>query len=170
MRRIAVIGPTPSCGALSGEQFAELLCGRLGLDAFCLRPAPGLVLAAGGGALVPLSTRSPRDYGNALAQVRVDTLIWLRFSPRAYLRDWLAGWLDVLVNGRQGSRRRSYRARLADVLRACGAGLRKGPVDLGQIEASHPQLRLLELSSPEQAYFWLKMLEERMREIEVPGT
>jgi hypothetical protein len=170
MRRVAVIGPTPSCGALTGQRFAELLAGRIGLDAFCLRPAPGLVLAAGGGAQVPLLTRSGRDYASAIAHARADTLIWLRFSPRAYLRDWLAGWLDVLLNGRQGSRRRAYRARLTDVVRACAGVLQRDPVDSRQIETLRHKLLFLELSSPEQAYFWLKMLEERVREIEVPRT
>lgn len=165
MRRVAVIGPSPPCGALSGERFVELLSGRLGLEAFSLRPVPGLVLAAGGEAPVPLAARSAAGvFETPTAHVEADTLIWLRFSPRAYLRDWIAGWLDVLLNGTPGSRRRACRARLLDVGRACAAMLQKTPVDMQQLEALRPQLLLLELSSPEQAFFWLQMQEERARE------
>ena len=167
MRRVAVIGPTPPCGALSGERFVELLAGRLGLEAFSLRPVPGLVLAAGAGAHVPLSARPiGGSDGAASAHVEADTLIWLRFSPRAYLRDWLAGWLDVLLNGAPGSRRRAYRARLVDVARACIAMLEKGIVDARQLHSLRSQLLFLELSSPEQALFWLEMQVERARETE----
>src|SRR5207249_2877346 len=98
--------------------------------------------------------------------VEADTLIWLRFSPRAYLRDWLAGWLDVLLNGAPGSRRRAYRARLVDVARACIAMLEKGIVDARQLHSLRSQLLFLELSSPEQALFWLEMQVERARETE----
>jgi len=66
-----------------------------------------LVLATGGEAPVPLGGRSPGGiYGTPTAHVEADTLIWLRFSPRAYLRDWLAGWLDALLNNAG----RAYRA------------------------------------------------------------
>jgi hypothetical protein len=163
MRRVAVIGPNPPCGALSGERFVELLSRRLGLEAFSLRPVPGLVLATGGEGSVPLGGRStPGMYGTA--HVEADTLIWLRFSPRAYLRDWLAGWLDVLLNNAG----RAYRARLLDVARACTAFLQKAAVDSQQIEMLRPHVLFLELSSPEQAFFWLQMQEERARETEPP--
>ena len=168
MHRVAVIGPTPSCGTLSGEWFVELLSGRLGLEAFSLRPVPGLVLATADAPL-PLVARSA---GGVLeppvAQVEADTLIWLRFSPRAYVRDWLAGWFDVLLNGVSGARRRSNRARLRDVVRAFIAMLQKDVVDALQIQGLRAQLLFLELSSPEQALFWVQMQEERVRETEPP--
>src|SRR5262245_45765235 len=165
MRRVAVIGPYPPCGALSGERFVELLSRRLGLEAFSLRPVPGLVLATGGEATVPFSGRpTPGVYETPTAHVEADTLIWLRFSPRAYLRDWLAGWLDVLLNNAG----RAYRARLFDVVRACAAFLQKAAVNSRQIEMLRPHVLFLELSSPEQAFFWLQMQEERVRETEPP--
>lgn len=165
MQRVAVIGPTPPCGALSGERFVELLSGRLGLEAFYLRPLPGLVLAATADTQIPLTAR-PTDsiFGGAVAQIDADTLIWLRFSPRAYFRDWLAGWLDLVLNGAQGARRRGYRARFADVARAWFGLTQKPAVDTKQIEALRRQVLLVELSSPEQALFWLRMQEERVRE------
>lgn len=169
MQRVAVIGPTPPCGALSGERFVELLSGRLGLEAFSLRPLPGLVLAATADTQVPLAAR-PVDsaFGGAVTQIDADTLIWLRFSPRAYFRDWLAGWLDLVLNGAQGARRRSYRARFADVARAWFGVTQKPVADTKQIEALRRQVLLVELSSPEQALFWLRMQEERVRETVPP--
>ena len=164
MRRVAVIGPTPPCGALSAERFAEMLSGNLGLEAFSLRPLPGLVLAAGGDAPVPWAARAAGDYGASVVQVEADTLIWLRFSPSAYLRDWLAGWLDVFLNGTAGWQRRTQRARLLDVMRACAVILQKGAVKARQLEGLRPQVLLVEFSTPEQALFWLQMQQERARE------
>jgi len=166
MRRIAVIGPNPSSGALSNERFVRLLSSRLGLEAFSLRPAPRLAFAAGG----PQMQLATRAAAGSCASTRVDadTLIWLRFSPRAYLRDWLAGWLDTLLNGAAGSRRRAYRARLADVARACLAALQSDAVDARQFDALRPHVLFLEFSSPDQALFWLEMQEERVRETEPP--
>jgi len=168
MRRVAVIGPNPPNRALSSERFVALLSSRLGLEAFSLRPVPGLVLAAGGAAQLPLITRPAGAYSSPTVYVEADTLIWLRFSPRAYLRDWLAGWLDTLLNGAAGSRRRSYRARLTDVARACIAMLQQDAVDAQQIDELRPHFLFLEFSSPEQALFWLEMQEERVRETEPP--
>jgi hypothetical protein len=167
MRRVAVIGPDPPCGALSGARFVELLSGRLGWEAFSLHPMPGLVLATS--TQFPMSAQlTDPGYRYAAARVEADMLIWLRFTPRAYWRDWVAGWLDLLVNGAQGAHRRAHRARLADVGRAWVAMLQKGAVELRRIERLRPQLHFVELSSPEQALFWLKMQEERARETEPP--
>jgi hypothetical protein len=168
MRRIAVIGPTPPSGALSNERFVELLSSRLGLEAFSLRPVPGLVLATGGAAQLPLVARPANVYAAATAYVEADTLIWLRFTPRAYWRDWLAGWLDTLLNGAAGWRRRAYRARLTDVARACVARLQREVVDERHINDLRPHFLFFEFSSPEQALFWLEMHEERVRGTEPP--
>ena len=161
MRRIGVIGPNPLCGALSDERFVGLLSARLGVEAFSLRAAPGLVLAAADAPMAWPRTQA-RGYGGPVVHVEADTLIWLRFSPRAYLRDWLAGWFDVLLNGAKGMRRRARRARLLDAARA--AFFRRRDFDAGQIERLRPRVLLVELTSPQQALFWLKMQEERVRE------
>ena len=168
MRRIAVIGPNPPGGALSNERFVELLSSRLGLEAFSLRPVPGLVLATSGAAQLPLVARPANVYATATAYVEADTLIWLRFAPSAYFRDWLAGWLDTLLNGAAGSRRRAYRSRLIDVVRACFAMLQRDAVDECHLNDLRPHFLFLEFSSPEQALFWLEMNEERVRETEPP--
>lgn len=165
MRRVAVIGPNPPCGGLSGQRFVELLSGRLGWEAFSLNPLPGLVLAASTDAYMALSAHpAERRFGAAAAQVEADTLVWLRFAPRIYWRDWLAGWLDLLLNGAKGARRLASRARLADVMNAWIALIQKSAVEARQIEVLRPQVHLVELSSPEQALFWLQMQEERLRE------
>ena len=169
MQRVAVVGPTPPCGALSGERFVELLAGRLGLEAFSFRPMPGLVLAASADAQLPLDPGPAVGFfGGTVTQIEADTLIWLRFSPRAYLRDWLAGWFDFFLNGKQGARRRAYRARMLDVARAIVALLRQRTSHTQQIESLRPQVLFVELSSPEQALFWLRMQEERVRETMPP--
>jgi hypothetical protein len=164
MRRVAVIGPNPPCGALSGERFVELLADKLGLEAFSLRPAPGLALAAGADTQFQLPARAASGTYIPTIHVEADTLIWLRFPPQAYLRDWFAGWFDVLLNGAPGSRRRSRRAHLSDFVRACVAMLQKDAISARQLEGLRPQIRFLELSSPEQVFFWLQMQEERARE------
>jgi hypothetical protein len=163
MRRIAVIGPTPPCGALSGERFVEMLAARLEIESFLLSGVPGLMLAPSPVTRMPL----PANAGPA-ARIGADTLVWLRFSPRAYLRDWLAGWLDVLLNGARGARRRASRAHFADVLRACGALMRPSAVDPHELDDLRSQVLFIELSSPEQALFWLRMQEERVRETRPP--
>jgi hypothetical protein len=168
MRRVAVLGPNPPCGSLSVERFVELLSDRIGLEAFSLRPLPGLVLASSDDTVLPFTSRDEeRGYRVSrppVVNVEADTLIWLRFAPRAYLRDWLAGWLDVLLNGRAGLRRHAQRAGLWDVVRACGAMLHENLVEGDRFEFLRPHLLVLELSSPEQALFWLEMQEERVRE------
>ena len=65
-----------------------MLSGDLGLEAFSLRPLPGLVLAAGGDAPVPWAARAAGDYGASVVQVDADTLIWLRFSPLRVMASW----------------------------------------------------------------------------------
>jgi len=164
MRRVAVIGPNPPCGTLNADRFVEMLSHRIGLEAFSLRPLPGLALAPGGDAPLPVTGR----YDGSVMQVDADTLILLRFSARAYLRDWVAGWLDVLLNGGKGMRRRAHRARLVDVMRACLASLQRRTAENARLENLRPQVLLVELSSPEQALFWLEMQEERVREETIP--
>jgi len=166
MRRVAVIGPNPPCGSLSGDQFVELLSQRLGLDAFSLQLAPGMAFAAGAAGQVPLNARSANLFDPPRAHVGADTLIWLHFSPRAYFRDWVAGWFDRLLNGTAGARRSASRARLIDLVRCCASILLLGEVNRRQIEALQPQRLLVELCSPEQAFFWVQMQEQRVREIE----
>lgn len=167
MRRVAVIGPNPPCGSLSSERFVELLSQRLGLDAFSLRPAQKMAFATGAAGQVPVAARSAGNLFNiARTHVEADTLIWLHFSPRAYLRDWLAGWLDSLLNGAAGARRRASRARLIDLARSCASILQPGEVNRRLTKALQPQLLLVELCSPEQAFFWIQMQEERAREVE----
>jgi len=138
------------------------------LEAFSLRPIRGLVLAAADGQ-IPLAARGAGAvYETATTHVEADMLIWLRFPPRAYLSDWAAKWLDMLLNGAAGWRRRGYRTRLMDVARSCATMWRQDTVDTQTVRGLRPRVRLLELSSPEQALFWLEMQVERVRETEPP--
>ncbi len=161
MRRIAVIGPNPPCGALTDARFVAQLNNRLGIEAFALRPAPGLMLAAADapGTFPPASAGT---LAGPVVRVDADTLVWLRFSAGVYLRDWLAGWFDVLLNGSKGLRRRVWRAHLIDVLRA--TVMRRRDLAPDQVESLRNRVLLIELASPQQARFWLKMQEERVRE------
>jgi hypothetical protein len=161
LRRIAVLGPNPPCGALSDERFVEQLSNRLGLEAFALRPPPGLMLAA---ADAPLALPRPpgREYAGPVVHVDADTLVWLRFTPGVYFQDWLAGWFDVVLNGSTGRRRRARRAGLLDVVRAFLR--RRQPAGPDLVEPLREHVLLVELTSPAQARFWLKLREERVRE------
>jgi hypothetical protein len=167
LHRIAVIGPNPPCGVLTDERFVELLSSRLGIEAFSLHPSPGLFLAAADAPL-EFPPASAGAFAGPILRVGADTLVWLRFSPGVYLRDWLAGWFDVLLNGSQGMRRRAGRARLIDVLRSLF--FRHRDIAASSLEGLRARVLLVELASPAQARFWLKMQEERVRETQPPRS
>ncbi len=158
MRRIAVFGPNPPCGALSADRVVAELSSRLGTDAFVLRREPGLALSLADAPALP----RPANARPPTVRVDADTLVWLSFSPTVYLRDWAAGWLDALLNGAAGRRRRARRARFADVVRAFA--LRPHAADARAIDPLRSCVLLVELNSPQQVHFWLKMQEERVRE------
>jgi len=132
------------------------------MDAFAYEPTADMVPARSGGG----ASLSAAASGLDLRALRAEMLVWLRFSPRVYLRDWLAGLLDRLLNGAEGARRRTQRASLADFLRACAMLAQPDPFDAEELEALREQLLVIELNSPEQARFWLHMQEERVRETE----
>lgn len=159
MRRVVVFGPGTPIGALSGARFARLLSERLGVHAEILEPLPAMAVAtasADTSLLWDQLTGSPAQTNAAAA----DTLVWLRYTPRAYLRDWIAGWLDRWMNGTP----RGGRARLTEVACAAARLLCRAPLDARQIDNLRPRVRLVELHSPEQALFWLRMQEHRLRE------
>lgn len=156
MRQIVVIGPNPPHASFSGESFARQLSERLAVSATAFGCAPMAAYATGAGALASLQ-------GGAWLPA-ADTVIWLRFTPRVYLLDWLAGILDRLLNGSAGAHRCRVRARPLDVWRAAVAYLLPPARDPRRVAARQPGLRVVELNTPAQARFWLRMNEERMRE------
>lgn len=163
MRRIAVIGPDSSSGVLNTGAFVRQLAERLGVEAFALPAQPGFEFAA---AIAPYALATPDRGGAApVVQVDADTVIWLHFGPGLYLRDWVAGWFDVLLNGARGARRRAQRASLGTALRALVTGRRELRPD--QIDNLRRHVRLIELTSPAQVRFWLKLQEERVRTLPI---
>ncbi len=136
MQTVVVVGRNIERGPLSCRRYAELLSARLGVEARHSRLNPA----------------------------KADTIVWLRFSVRPLLSDWLAGWLDWLLHGREAGYRAALRARLTDVLRALFRSLpTAAELDAMQFALLHPQRRVIQLTSPDQAWFWLQMQEERMR-------
>lgn len=133
------------------------------MDAFAFEPSADLVPARSGSGHSSLSA-SAGDIGLDLDALHIDTVIWLRFVPRAYLRDWVAGWLDVLLNGPAGRARQGSRASLGDFFRSCASLIQPPVLTRRQVEALRSHLRVVELSSPEQAHFWLYIQSERARE------
>ncbi len=159
MRRVAVIGPDSSSGVLNVGAFVRQLAERLELEAFALPTQPGFEFAA---ADAPYALATPdRASAAPVVHVDADTVIWLHFSPGLYLRDWVAGWFDALLNGAAGARRRAHRASLGTALRALV--MRRRDLRPEQIDGLRSHVRLIELNTPAQARFWLKLQEERVR-------
>lgn len=159
MRRVAVISPDSSSGVLNTAAFVRQLSERLGVEAFALPAQPGFDFAV---ANAPYAMATPdRGGGSPVVHVDADTVIWLHFPPGLYLRDWFAGCLDVLLNGARGVRRRAERASLATALRALV--MRRRELRADQIDSLRRHVRLIELTSPAQVRFWLKLQEERVR-------
>lgn len=156
MRRIVVVGPHPPLVSFPSESFARRLEDALGVQATTLPFAPTARLATAAGTLT--------DHPTSPWLLPADTIVWLRFAPRVYLRDWLAGIFDRLLNGAAGAQRSAMRARLRDVCRAAWVSWLSPALDLRKPAAQQPSLHVVELHSPAQACFWLRMSEERRRE------
>jgi hypothetical protein len=156
MRHVVVIGPQPPLVSFCGGSFARQLGERLAVQATALQALPVAAFATDAGTLAGRQS-APWLPG-------ADTVIWLRFTPRIYLRDWIAGIVDRLLNGSAAAQRRQFRARPRDICRAALAYLLSPPIDPRDIAARQPSLRVVELNSPAQARFWLRMNEERLRE------
>lgn len=156
MRRIVVVGPHPPLVSFCTESFARRLEESLGIRATTVPFAPSAIPCTSAGALA--------EHPGAPWLLDADTVVWLRFAPRVYLRDWIAGILDRLLNGAAAAQRRRLRARLRDVCRAALASVVPPALDPRGLAAQQPGLRVVELNSPAQARFWLWMNEERRRE------
>jgi hypothetical protein len=156
MRHVVVIGPQPPLPSFCSGSFTRQLGERLAVEATALQQLPVAAFATDAGALAgqPSATCVPC----------ADTVIWLRFTPHVYLGDWIAGIVDRLLNGSAAAERRKLRARPRDVCRAALAYVLLPPIDLRDIAARQPSVRVVELNSPAQARFWLHMNEERRRE------
>ncbi|HXF45268.1 MAG TPA: hypothetical protein VNK91_04030 [Burkholderiaceae bacterium] len=156
MRHVVVIGPQPPLVSFCSGSYARQLGERLAVEATALQQLPVAAFATDAGALA--------GRPSVACLPGADTVIWLRFTPDVYLRDWIAGIVDRLLNGSAAAERRKLRARPRDVCRAALAYLLLPPVDPRDIAARQPSLRVVELNSPSQARFWLRMNEERLRE------
>lgn len=162
MHRVVIVAPRPELGTFNCAEFARELEARLDVRVVTARSVAATALATDAG---PLAAEAP-----TLRLPGVDMIVWLRFAPRVYLRDWLAGIFDRLLNGAAGAQRSAMRARLRDVCRAAWVSLLSPALDPRKLAAQQPRLHVVELHSPAQACFWLRMSEERRRERRGPST
>jgi hypothetical protein len=161
MRRIVVVGQ-PAPPGLCFREFARSLALRLGAHQVT-RESPATVMQADawvGSELVGVFTESLFR--------QADTIVWLHFSPLAFVRDWSARTADALRGIVAGLRRSSVFGQ-ERVLRASWNDVKRSFDHLmiaPQMYAlmGHPALahaQVIELRTPQQAEFWL--LTQRRR-------
>jgi hypothetical protein len=151
MKRVVVIGLPGQRGPLPCTQFARLLALRLGGTPRLLQssPRPRVPSPGADGDETWVAAEPAGRFTEAVFR-RVDTVVWLNFSPWALLRDWLL-------------RRQAAHAALRDVVISF-THLLMAPQMYRLLR--HPALAhasLHELRTPQQALFWLKALEHRLR-------
>jgi len=161
MRRIVVVGQ-PAPPPLCFHEFARSLALRLGAHQVTRETSATLMQAEAwvGSERVGVFTESLFR--------QADTIVWLHFSPLAFLRDWSARTADALRGIVAGFRRTSTSGQVR-VLRASWNDVKRSYDHLmiaPQMYAlmGHPALahaRVIELRSPRQAAFWLMTQRRR---------
>lgn len=158
MRRIVVVGqPAAAPGALCFREFARALALRLGAHQVTQESSPAVLHDEAWVGAEPAGMFTEHLFRQA------DTIVWLHFSPLAFVRDWAARAKDML---RAAARRRGLhaptpRATWRDI-RAAFDHLMIAPQMYALLQ--HPALahaRVIELRSPREADFWLMMQRRR---------
>jgi hypothetical protein len=160
MKRVVIIGQPGQHGPLSCTEFAQQVADHLGMAS--LPPAPQQAIAARAVVQDDEAWVAAEPAGLFSEEVfrRADTVVWLNFSPRAFLRDWVERWPS--------------RAAATASLNPQHAGLHDVYTSLVYFLIApqmyqlmrHPALahvNLYELRTPEQARFWLRAQEQRLR-------
>ncbi len=158
MLRIVVVGPpAATSGPLCFREFARALALRLGAHQVTQESSPAVLRDEAWVGAEPVGLFTERLFRQA------DTIVWLHFSPLAFLRDWAARARDLLLAAarRHGLHAPTPRATWRDV-RAAFAHLMIAPEMYALLQ--HPALahaRVIELRSPREADFWLMMQRRR---------
>jgi hypothetical protein len=173
MKRVVIVGQSGTRGPLSCERFSDLLSTRLGLRAETLEPQvlPVGLRVAYAQDMRPHAPHQARAHALALA----DTIVWLHFSPLPYLRDWLTGVLErVHVAFFQSSLRQvpaiatsscaASRATSVDVAEAVARMTLPPELNVRRLRIERPSLSVIELRTPGEAFYWLRMQEVRCRD------
>lgn len=163
MRRVVVIGQPGQRGPLSVAEFAQLLARRLGAAQLqCTTSAGTRFLESSDAESEIWVTGEAAGVFNEQIFRRADTIVWLNFSPLAFLRDWISRWRALHARA-EAQPPPGSRAALYDIVVAL-ARFAFAPQVYRLMR--HPALAhasLHELRTPEQARFWLKALEHRLR-------
>ena len=171
MRRIVVVGQLAPQGALCFHEFARMLALRLGAHRVTREsPAPLIRDEAWVGA-EPVGVFTESLFRAA------DTIVWLHFSPLAFVRDWSARGVDR-VRGILAPLRRRGAFTPEAVLRATWIDIKRSFDHLmiaPQMYSlmGHPALahaRVIELRTPRQADFWLMTQRRRSGISLTPGA
>jgi len=171
MRRIVVVGQTAPSGALCFREFARALALRLGAYQVS-RESPATVIREEAW----VGAEPAGVFSEALLR-EADTIVWLHFSPIAFLRDWSARTADSMRDV-VARLRRSHAFRQERVLRASWSDVKRSFDQLliaPQMYAlmGHPALahaRVVELRTPRQAEFWLLTQRRRSGLTVAPGA
>jgi hypothetical protein len=138
MKRVIVIGQAEDGGTLSCAAFAHLLAARLGARRLDTAALP----SAAGADERWVGTEPAGTFSEALFR-RADTVVWLCFSPLAYVGEWIAqrgGSFDTHLRAAVAAfRHRLLAPRVRELL-------------------DHPALAhldLIELATPGEAEYWL---------------
>jgi hypothetical protein len=158
MRRIVVVGqPAAASGPLCFREFARALALRLGAHQVTRDSPPTVLHDEAWVGAEPAGVFTERLFRQA------DTIVWLHFSPLAFMRDWAARARDLLraAARRHGLQPAAPRATWGDI-RTAFDYLMIAPEMVALMQ--HPALahaRVIELRSPRQADFWLMMQRRR---------
>lgn len=154
MARVIVVGhPTPQ-GPLPCAEFAQMLASRLGVQhlPFAARMPAERVLPADATHWV---VSEPAGAFTEHVFRQADVVVWLHFSPGAFLHDWLAALRDRVARFAGAVAGYGRRAHWRDVLTSIGYCLVAR--EMYRLFA-HPALahvRVVELRTPGEAEFWL---------------
>lgn len=163
MRRVVVVGQPAPRGWLCFREFSRMLALRLGAH-HVTRESPATVMSE-----EAWVTSEPAGLFTESVFRQADTIVWLHFSPLAFLRDWAARCADRLHAITANFRLRASVARQEQALRASWNDV-KASFDYLMVAPQlyallrHPALahaRVIELRSPRQAEFWLLMQRRR---------
>jgi hypothetical protein len=163
MRRVVVVGQPAPQGFLCFREFGRMLALRLGAH-HVTHESPATVLREEAW----VSSERAGVFTESLFR-QADTVVWLHFSPVAFVRDWAARAVDLLRQFATSLRRHPGVAKQGRTLRASWRDV-KTSYDYLMVAPQmyalmrHPALahaRVIELRSPRQAEFWLLMQRRR---------
>ena len=153
MPRVLVVGQASETGPLPCSEFVEKLSQRLGVprlpESSHEAPEHWIATEPAGAFTEPLFRRA-------------ETVVWLNYSPIAYLVDWLGHQWERIKSLADAEHRAAARAGWNDVVTAYEHLLRSEHMYELFCHPALAHVKVIELRTPRQAQFWL-MTQYRRR-------